>query len=418
MITLVRRIGSGLVLFFFLITCLISPASAAQQQAAAPPQVSGKAALLMDGKSGEILYTYNADVPLPPASTTKILTGIIAIEETELTDIVTGGKNPTLVIPSAIGLHEGETITMENLLYALFLKSANDAAVAIAEHIAGSVPAFSELMNKKARELGAVNSNFVNPHGLPDPDHYSTAHDLAVIAGYAMKNPVFREFVNTKVKVIPRKDDSDVKWLQNSNKLLWRYEAATGIKTGYTSEAKNCLVASAAKGDQEMIAVVLGEPGSVVWTDAQNLLDYGFARYKTIKAKDAGMFVREINVSDGIGSVVLKTEEEFYFTVPRAENGTVNEKVVLSDDIRAPVKKGQVLGKMNFYLSGKELGSVNLIAGNDVKAKEAPKLTPVNPLLAGGLMLGLFVAWNVSKQRRRRRRFRRRNRTWHRSPIR
>ncbi len=418
MITLVRRIGRGVLLFLFLTTCLISPATAAQQQAAIPPQVSGKAALLMDSKSGEILYTYNADVQLPPASTTKILTGIIAIERTKLTDIVTGGKNPTLVIPSAIGLHEGETITMENLLYSLFVKSANDAAVAVAEHISGSVPAFSELMNNKARELGAVNSNFVNPHGLPDPDHYSTAYDLAVIARYAMRNPLFREFVSTKVKVIPRKDDSDVKWLQNSNKLLWRYEEATGIKTGYTSEAKNCLVASAARGNQEMIAVVLGEPGSVVWTDAENLLEYGFSGYNTIRAKDAGTLVREAAVSNGTGDVVLKTAEDFYYTVPTGESGSVTEKVAVSDDIRAPVKKGQVLGKITFHLSEKELGSVNLVAGNEVKLKELPQIAPVNPLLAGGLMLGLFVAWNVTKQRRRRQRFRRKNRTWHRNSIR
>ncbi|WP_418790620.1 D-alanyl-D-alanine carboxypeptidase family protein [Phosphitispora sp. TUW77] len=409
--------GCRLLWVLFLITCLISPVGAAQQQAEALPQVSGKAAVLMDAISGEILYSYKADVSLPPASTTKILTGIIAIERTKLTDIVTSGKNPTLVIPSAIGLHEGETITMENLLYSLFLKSANDAAVAVAEHIAGSVPGFSELMNKKARELGAVNSNFVNPHGLPDPNHYTTAHDLAVIARYAMRNPVFREFVSTKVKVIPRADDSDIKWLQNSNKLLWRSKEAIGIKTGYTSEAKNCLVAAAAKGDQEMIAVVLGEPGSVVWTDAQNLLDYGFSEYSTKKAKEAGVSVKEVKVTNGTGNVILKTADNFYYTVPNGDNGSITERAVISKDITAPIQKGQVLGKLYFYLSGQELGSVNLVAENEVKIKEIP-LAPVNTLLAGGVMLGVFVAWNVNKQRKRRRRFRRRERAWRKNAIR
>ena len=412
MIKLVRRIGYGLVLVVLLITHMTSFVWAA------PPQVAGRAALLMDSKSGEILYAYNADVSLPPASTTKILTGIIAIERTKLSDIVTGGKNPTLVVPSAIGLHEGETITMENLLYSLLVKSANDAAVAVAEHVAGSVPAFTRLMNKKARELGATNSNFVNPHGLSDPEHYSTAHDLAIIGRYAMQNPVFREFVATKVKVIPRVDDSDIKWLQNSNKLLWRYEGAIGIKTGYTSEAKNCLVAAAVRGNQEMIAVVLGEPGNNVWTDAQNLLDYGFSQYTTIKVKDAGTLVRNVQVKNGDGKTALETEEDFFYTMPKGKSGLLTEQVVLNDGIKAPVKSGQVMGKVSFYMSGEALGSVNLIARNSVSLVESPITGRVNPFLAGGLMLGVFVVWNVRKQRRRYRFRRRRTRSWHRNSIR
>jgi len=379
----IQRIVSILLFVFILMIYSVSPAWAG-------PDVVGKAAILIDSKSGKILYAKNAHEPLPPASTTKILTGILTLEKAELSDMVTAGKNATLVEPSAIGLKEGERISVENHVYAILLKSANDSAIALAEHISGSVSEFAELMNSSARAWGATNSNFTNPNGLPDPNHRSTAHDLAYIAKHAMENPKFREFVSTKVKVIPRDDDDGIKWLQNHNKMLWRYEGATGIKTGYTRAAQQCLVASAEKNGQELIAVVLGSQGANVWSDAESLA------------------VKSVEVIKGTEKVSLVTQEEFFYTLPKGEPKTLTEKVVVNTDITAPINKGQVLGKLAFLLNGREIGSVNLVAGNDVTVRKLPVIAEdaksFVPLIIGGVLLAVFIIWNIRMRRRRKRR--------------
>ncbi len=394
---LIRKTGLALILIIILLTQPV-------YSAFAEPQTTGQAVILMDSKSGKIIYARNETTALQPASTTKILTAIIALEGCKLTDIVKATKSPSLVEPSSIGLKEGESISMENLLYALLVKSANDAAVAIAEHISGSAPQFAELMNKRAKELGAANTNFVNPNGLPDPNHYTTAHDLALFAKHAMGNADFRRFVSTKYKSIPRADDTAIKWLQNHNKILYRYDGANGIKTGYTKEAKQCLVASAAKGNQEFIAVVLGAVGTNVWTDAQNMLDYGFANFDTFKQKDANTAVKTVSVKKGVKSVALVTEKDFFYTMPKGKTGNVSEHVSIDDNITAPTRKGQVLGQLNFLLSGKDLGSVNLIAQEDVPVKKDMMknvIPSMDPFLAGVVIAGLFVAWTARKRRNR-----------------
>lgn len=390
----------SLVVFIYIITCSTSPAWA-------EPNVVGRAAVLIDSKSGKILFTKNADEPLPPASTTKILTAVIALQNCKLTDIVTARQDATLVEPSAIGLKEGEKITVENLLYAMMLKSANDAAVAFADHISGSVDNFAELMNSRAKSLGATNSHFANPNGLPDPNHYTTAHDLAVIAKYAMEIPEFRNIVSAKVKVIPRTDDSAVKWLQNHNKMLWRYKGANGIKTGYTREAKQCLVVSAEKNGQELIAVVLGSEGSNIWSDGRTLLDYGFNNYVTYKHKDANAAVQSVALSKGAENVSLITQKAFFYTLPKGNQGSLTEKAVVNTEITAPVKKGQVLGKLFFFLEGKQIGFVNLVAGNDVAARSFSingGIDSVNPLFPVGLLAGIFLIWKIRKRKKRKRR--------------
>lgn len=395
----IRKLILILSIVIYLITGFVSPVRAA-------PNVVGRAAVLIDSKSGKILYTKNADEQLPPASTTKILTALIALENCNLTDIVTAGTEATLVEPSAIGLKEGEKISVENHLWGLLLKSANDSAVAIAEHISGSVSAFAELMNSRARALGATNSNFVNPNGLPDPNHYSTAHDLALIARRAMEIPEFRNIVSTKVKTIPRDDDDAVKWLQNHNKLLWQYDGAIGIKTGYTREAKQCLVASAEKDGQELIAVVLGSEGNNIWSDTKTLLDYGFNNYVTYKQKDANVLVQSLEIAKGAEQVSLVTEKEFFHTSPKGDPVNLSEKAVINPDIVAPVHKGQVLGKLMFVLENEDIGFVNLVAANDVEAKAFPitsEVKSVNLYLVAGVLLGIFLVFNIRQRRRRRR---------------
>lgn len=396
----IRRAILISVAFIYILICSTFPAWA-------EPNVVGRAAVLIDSKSGKILFAKNADEPLPPASTTKILTAVLVLQNCKLTDTVTAQKDATLVEPSAVGLKEGEKITVENLLYAMLLKSANDAAIAFADHISGSVSKFAELMNSRAKSLGATNSHFTNPNGLPDPNHYTTAHDLAVIAKHAMEIPEFREIVSAKVKVIPRTDDSAIKWLQNHNKMLWRYKGANGIKTGYTKEAKQCLVVSAEKNGQELIAVVLGSEGSNVWSDGQTLLDYGFDNYVTYKHKDANVAIKSVAVNKGTARVSLVTQKAFFYTLPKGGQGSLTEKAVVNPEITAPIKKGQVLGKLFFFLKGREIGYVNLVAGNDVAARAFSingGSESVNPLIAGGLLLGLFLLWKVRKRKRRKRR--------------
>lgn len=401
-----RKYVLSLILAIYFITYYLNPALA-------EPQIQGKAAALIDSKSGEILFGKNENTPLPPASTTKIMTAILAVEKSKPSDIVTSGKNPSLIPPSSIGLKEGEKITMENLLYALLVKSANDSAVAIAEHISGSVPEFAKLMNKRANEWGATNTNFVTPNGLPAPNHYSTARDLALIAKHVMENSYIREIVATKYKVIPREDDSAVKWLPNHNKMLWRYEGANGVKTGYTREAKQCLISSATRGDQEFIAVVLGAQGNNIWTDSTNLLNYGFNNFTTIKQKSANQTVKMVSVKRGASNAVLVTEKDFYYTLSKGKTVTVTEKIVINNDITAPVKKGQVLGRIVFSTPDKELGFVNLVAQSTVPA--APVFSTgfikgfsIDPTMLVGILLVLLVLWFFRRRKRRRRR----NRWW------
>ncbi|MHB9094278.1 MAG: D-alanyl-D-alanine carboxypeptidase family protein [Eubacteriales bacterium] len=394
---LIRRTILSLVILVYLVTSSIP-------MALAGPQIVGQAAVLIDSKSGKIVYAKNENTPMAPASTTKILTAILALEKCKPTDSVSAGKNATVVEPSAIGLKEGETITMENLLYSLMLKSANDAAIAIAEHVSGSVREFSALMNRKIREWGATNSNFINPNGLPDPNHYTTAHDLAIIAKHAMENQEFRNIVATKVKTIPRTDDTAIKWLQNHNKLLWRYDGANGIKTGYTKEAKQCLVASADRGGQEFIAVILSSEGTNVWSDAETLLNYGFTAFSTYKQKDANTLVRTVKVKKGTRDLALVTDKDFYYTLPKGQNRAVSEVVEINSEIKAPITKGQLLGKVKFVQQGEALGAVNLVAQNDVPAKRITikgKTFPTTSILAAVLVLVSFIAWKGRKRKRR-----------------
>ncbi|NLM97262.1 MAG: D-alanyl-D-alanine carboxypeptidase, partial [Halanaerobiaceae bacterium] len=221
------------------------------------PAVSAKCAVVLDMETGQVLYNKNMSIKAFPASLTKILTTIIALEEGDINDIVKVSRRAAYQEGSSIYLQEGEEIKLEDLLYGVMLSSGNDASVAVAEHISGSIDEFALLMNEKAKEIGALNSNFKNPNGLPDPDHYSTAYDLAVIMRYAMKNKIFRTISGTKNRTISWAGNDWGRGLRNHNKLLWLYDDITGGKTGFTKAAGRCLAASAERNGREVIAVVL-----------------------------------------------------------------------------------------------------------------------------------------------------------------
>ena len=243
----------------------------------------------MDAATGKILYQKEADLRLPPASTTKVATAILTLESgRKLSQTLTVSKEATRVPASKLYLRPGQSITIEELLYGIMLASANDASMVLAEGIAGSVDRFTELMTKKAHQIGATNTHFSNPHGLTAPDHYSTARDLAILFRYAMKNVTFRDIIQTKFssvsttalvrkKVVPRRIS-----VRNHNRLLWGYDGALGGKTGYTQAAQKCFVGAVQRNGSTLIIAILGARDQ--WGDTKRLLEYGFDHYDSLKA--------------------------------------------------------------------------------------------------------------------------------------
>ena len=239
--------------------------------------LAAQSAALVDSYSGEFLYTKNPDAKQYPASSTKILTALIVIEAGNLDQIVTVAPEDTKVEPSSLDLKPGQQFTRRQLLFGMLLKSANDVAMCLARDNAGSVPAFAEKMNLRAAELGATNSHFVNPHGLHDPNHYTSAHDLVLIARAAMQQPLFRQIVST-IYYTWRTPTGAVDELRNHNRLLRHFAGCNGLKTGYTRAAQQVLVSSALRGGHEVISVVLHTDKPGIWVDSKTLLTYGLIK--------------------------------------------------------------------------------------------------------------------------------------------
>jgi D-alanyl-D-alanine carboxypeptidase (penicillin-binding protein 5/6) len=257
------------------------------------------------------------------------------------------------------------------------LESANDAAVAIAEHISGSVEEFAKLMNSKAKELGATNTNFVNPNGLHNDNHYTTARDLAMIAKYAMTLDKFRSVVKEVKYTIPKTNKQDERnYITNSNKLIWktydkfRYEYATGIKTGYTVKAKQCLVGGAKKGDIELISVVMSAEGQNIYSDTVALFEYGFANFENVGILKKDQIATSVSVKGVEEKLNLLAAEDFSLMLSQAERDKVKTEIKTLEDINEPVRKGEVLGKMLVYLDGKEVKTINLLASVEIGTVE------------------------------------------------
>lgn len=366
--------------------------------AAGWPDVDARAALVMDAGSGRVLYARAPDERRLIASTTKIMTALIAIERGNPDDLVTVSRRAVTVEGSRIYLEEGERESLRDLLYALILRSANDAAVAIAEHVAGSVEEFARLMNEKARNLGCQNTHFVNPHGLDDPDHYSTARDLATIAAHAMKNPTFRELVSTRRWQMPWPAKNSTRVLHSENKLL-ADEDGTGIKTGYTRAAGHCVVASARRGQLELVVVMLGA-GLGFWKDVRALLDHAFACYRPVTVVRSGQPVGSRPLTDGVvvegvagADVVVPLLPEEAASV----DGRVRTVVRWDPSLRAPVGAGQRVGEVEVYCPGVPAVTVPLVAAGAVAAPQRHASWPW--LAAGAVAAGLLV-WRRRQGRR------------------
>jgi serine-type D-Ala-D-Ala carboxypeptidase (penicillin-binding protein 5/6) len=265
-----RRKSGSLVLATLLV--LLTQGAKSQDLA-----LAAQSAALVDSYSGEFLYTKNPDAKQYPASSTKILTALIVIEAGNLDQIVTVAPEDTKVEPSSLNLKPGQQFTRRQLLFGMLLKSANDVAMCLARDNAGSVPAFAEKMNLRAAELGATSSHFVNPHGLHDPNHYTTAHDLVLIARAAMQQPLFRQIVST-IYYTWKTPTGQVEELRNHNRLLRHFAGCNGLKTGYTRPAQQVLVSSALRGGHEVISVVLHTDKPGIWVDSKTLLTYGLIK--------------------------------------------------------------------------------------------------------------------------------------------
>ena len=335
--------------------------------ALAQGETSAKAACLLDVQTGRVLFESNMHDRLPMASTTKVMTALLAIENGRSGDLVTCSENAFGVSGTSIYLSLGETLTLEEMLLGLMLSSGNDAAVAIAEHIGGTLGGFVDMMNARAKEIGAVNTHFANPHGLPDDAHYTTAYDLALIAREAMSNPSFRMLVSTQRANITWEGRTYDRVLQNKNRLLSEYPGATGVKTGYTSRAGRCLVFGARRDGMEVIGVVLG---CADWFDeAERLMDGCFETYNMARVLGLTESAGQVAVTGGKQeSVGLCVMEEL--SAPLAAGESAQIVLDVPDSVQAPVYPGMHMGTAHLVIGGREYGACEVVASGRVDSKK------------------------------------------------
>lgn len=330
-------------------------------QVCSAQDTSAKAAVVMDVNSGRVLYSKNCHQKMAMASTTKIMTTLVAIESGRLNETVKVSKKASTVEGSSIYLKEGEKLTVEELLYGIMLRSGNDAATAVAEHIGGSVEGFVAMMNKKAKEIGAVDTHFANPHGLDADGHYTTAYDLALITSYALKNPKFAQIVSTKKKSI--KGPEDQNWdraLVNKNKMLWNFEGGDGVKTGYTGNAGRCLVSSATRNNWHLVTVVLN--CSPMWEESAALLEYGFRTYSNQTLIEKDQVYESLPVKNSRSKYVnIRTDSSFCIPLKDGEKEKIKIVPVLEAKLEAPIVQGTEAGHLDVYLEDVKLGSVKLL---------------------------------------------------------
>lgn len=367
--------------------------------------VAAKAAVLIDARTGEILFEKNADEQRAPASLTKIMTCLLALERCDLTEQVTVCDLSALPRDaSKVGLKKGEVLTMEDLLYALMLRSGGDAALAIAVHIAGSVEAFAGMMNERAGELGMNDTHFANPHGLTEGNHISTARDMAVLTVACMKYPKFRKIVSSyQYTCYPTNMTADSREWKNTNRLVnpsdsetYAYAYAIGVKTGYTNAAGYCLASAAARGDMELVGIILGGDNTKRYVDSITMFEYGFEFYDTLDVEsllaDQTIAIPVANAaSEDVGAGQLElfmvpegpsyiTDKKDAVTALRENPDRFIKSVELIPNLAAPIREGDEVGTVTFTLGGKAVLTCTLMASRSVEAApeptEEPEVTP------------------------------------------
>ncbi|MBQ3490340.1 MAG: D-alanyl-D-alanine carboxypeptidase [Clostridia bacterium] len=337
----------------------------------ASPEISAKSAVVIDAESGKILYEKDAHTRRGMASTTKIMTALVALENSSLDRIVTVDPRACGVEGSSVYLFKNEKITMESLLYALMLQSANDAAEAIAYAVSGSMEAFVALMNQKADEMGLTATHFDNPHGLDGETHYTTAYELALISAKALENDIFAEIVSTVKKSIPLHNGEATRLLINHNRLLLEYDDIIGVKTGYTKKCGRTLVSAAQKDGNRLICVTLDDGND--WADHRALLDFGFSLYEDTVLSYAGDLSYTVPVCGGESSSVCVQNRESLSAVLPNNHGEIRTITELPRFLYAGVKKGDVIGKTIFYADGVKIGEVLLYAQDSVPIQRKEK---------------------------------------------
>ncbi|HPC99763.1 MAG TPA: D-alanyl-D-alanine carboxypeptidase family protein [Acetivibrio sp.] len=329
------------------------------------PQIEAGAAIVIDADSGRVLYEKNAYSRRAIASTTKIMTAIVALENGNLDDTVKVSKRASSIWGSTIKLREGEELTLRELMYGMMLKSGNDAALAVAEHIGGTVENFVKMMNDKAKELGLTNTSFKTPHGLDADGHYSTAYELAVLTQYALKNPVFSKIVSTQNISIGNRN------LYSTNEMLSLYPGADGVKTGYTGKAGRCLVTSAKRDGFRLISVVLFCSSRAKRAESsKKILDYAFSNYKPYELVKPNQKLGEVDVKRGLkNNVSVVSIEGIKIPLSEKEKEALKTEITLNNPVSSPVHMGVEVGTISFYVEGKLYAQAGIKTAESVPAK-------------------------------------------------
>lgn len=379
---MIKKIFNIILILFITISILPSNIYANE-----PFEIDGKSALLMDSKSGKVIYEKNSNEKLEPASITKIMVLVLASEALEegkikLDDSVLISENAASMGGSQVYLESGGTNTVEELFKAIALRSANDAAVAMGEHIAGSEELFLKMMNKRAKELNMKNTTFKNLTGLPDPEHLTTAYDIALMGRELLKHEIVHQWLSmwtTSIKV--GKDRDVTQDLVNTNKLIRFYPGANGIKTGFTQNAGYCLAASATKGNTTFISVILGSKSSKIRNaDSKKLLDYGFSNYESVTINKKGDIIDKISIEKGKKEEAkIKVKNDINLLVKKGEKNSIKKEIKLIDKIEAPILKGQKVGEIKIKSDDKVLLKEELII--DKKIEKANVINMFTKLL-------------------------------------
>lgn len=394
------------------------------------PSVYAEAAIVMEASTGLILYEKNIHETYYPASITKILSALLVIENSSFGELVTFSRDAIFNIErdsTHIAIDVGEQLTVQQCLYGILLESANEATYGAAEHVAGSIPAFSEMMNERAKELGALNSNFVNPHGLPDDNHYTTAYDMALITREAMKNETFRKITGSRTyQIPPTNKQKDTRYLRNHHKFILKndlsYEGAIGGKTGYTSKAKYTLVTVAKRGDLELICVILKDDSSAhQYEDTRKLLDFGFDNFSIYPInelegpsfqKESAFFTRYNYMLDNSNTSIM-TDEKGFLVLPNTSSFTDAKKEILFYP-KAEIKEGRnIIGTISYTYEGMYVGGADIMYNTnnapslvhalsnqaDITPTSLPKEEAIEPESSSGyfrpiiigIIVGIFV---------------------------
>jgi len=339
---------------------------------------SGKAMCVIEKDSSRVLYSKNMDEKLPMASTTKVVTAITVLQNCkDLEEIIEVDSSAVGVEGTSIYLRAGEQIKVKDLLYGLMLRSGNDAATALACHVGGSVEGFANLMNELALKIGAKNSNFTNPHGLDDKNHYTTAYDLALISAYALNNPIFEEIVSTKTHIVEQTNKSDKRYLTNKNKLLSSLEGCCGVKTGFTSKAGRCLVSSAKRNGTTIVCVVLN--CGPMFEESASLINSAFSEFKNTKIIDKDKEIyNEYIIDETAGRLYLYTNEDFYYPLKESEE----KELKLTYNVALnTAKEGESVGEIKIFFNKHLIKTLKLYTMNKIDKLMDNNTLSINEIL-------------------------------------